>query len=84
MTVDERLTFVRADGATTVVGERDAHVIAEELWDLGLLAGAATAATSIVDAIRTNPYLRMPVQFTEREGEALRRASDGRVTWSLD
>jgi hypothetical protein len=80
--VDERLTFVRADGARTVVGDRDARVIAAALWELGVLAGAATAATSIVEAIRASPYLRKPVQFTEREGEAVRRASDGRVTWS--
>jgi hypothetical protein len=80
--VDERLTLVRADGATALVDAGDAHAIVEALWQLGLLAGAATAATSIVDAIRTTAYVRKPVQFTEREGEALRRASDGRITWS--
>ena len=82
MSVGERLTFVRADGATAVVGDRDARAVAEALWDLGLLAGAVTAATGIAEAIKTRPYLRKPVRFTEREGDALRRASDGRVTWS--
>jgi hypothetical protein len=80
--VDERLTLVRADGATALVDAGDARAIVEALWQLGLLRGAATAATSIADAIGTRAYLRRPVQFTEREGEALRRASDGRVTWS--
>jgi hypothetical protein len=80
--VDERLKFIRADGATTMVDRRDAHVIAEALWDLGLLAGAATAAASIAAAMKTNPYLQQPVRFTEREDEALRRASDGCVSWS--
>lgn len=84
MSVDERLKLVRADGATATVDGRDARLIAEALWELGLLVGAATAAASLVHAIRTSPYLRKPVQFTEREGEALRRASDGRVSWSLD
>jgi hypothetical protein len=82
--LDERLTFVRADGATALVEGHDARAIADALWELGLLAGAATAAASIVAAIRTRPVLRKAVQFTEREGGALRRASDGRVTWTLD
>ena len=80
--VHEALTFVRADGATARVGGRDARAIGDALWDLGLLAGAATAAASIVGAIKTRPELRRPVHFTEREGEALRCASDGRVIWS--
>jgi hypothetical protein len=80
--MDERLTFIRSDGATTMVDRREARVIAEALWELGLLAGAATAAASIAAAIKTSPYLREPVRFTEREGEALRRASDGCVRWS--
>jgi len=84
VSVDERLRFIRADGATALVDGRDARLIAEALWELGLLAGAATAATSIVDAIKTSHYLRKPVRFTEREGEALRRASDGCVHWSAD
>jgi hypothetical protein len=82
VSADERLTFIRSDGATAMVDGRDARVIADALWELGLLAGAATAAASIVDAIKTSHYLRKPVRFTEREGEALRRASDGCVRWS--
>jgi hypothetical protein len=82
--VDERLTFIRSDGATAMVDGRDARVIAEALWELGLLAGAATAAASIVATIKTNPYLRKPVRFSEREDEALRRASGGCVRWSPD
>jgi hypothetical protein len=78
----ERLTFVRADGATARVGGRDARAISDALWELGLLAGAATAAASIVAAIKTRSELRRPVHFTEREGEALRCASGGRVIWS--
>jgi hypothetical protein len=78
----DRLTFVRADGATARVGGRDARAISDALWELGLLAGAATAAASIVGAIKTRPELRRPVHFTEREGEALRCASGGRVVWS--
>jgi hypothetical protein len=71
VSVDERLTFIRAGGATTMVEGRDARVIAEALWKLGLPARAATAAASIV-------------AFAEREGEALRRTSDGCVHWSPD
>jgi hypothetical protein len=82
VTVRDQLTFVRADGATAVVGDGDARLVVEALWELGLVAGAATAATSIVHAIKTRSYLRRPVQFTEREGDALRCASDGHVTWS--
>jgi hypothetical protein len=81
--MDERLTFVRADGAIALVADRDARAVADALWELGLMAGAATAAASIVHAINTTPYLRKRVQFTEREGDALRRATDGCVTWSL-
>ncbi len=77
-----RLTFVRADGATARVGGEDARAITDALWELGLLAGAATAAASIVGALKTRPELRRPVQFTEREGDALRRASHGRLVWS--
>ena len=80
--MDNRLTFVRADGATAMVTGEDARAIADALWELGLLAGAATAAASIVDAMKTRPVLRRRVQFTEREGEALRRACNGRATWS--
>jgi hypothetical protein len=75
--------FVRADGATARGGGQDARAISDALWELGLLAGAATAAASIVGATKTRPELRKPVRFTEREGEALRRVSDGRVAWSL-
>jgi hypothetical protein len=82
LNVDDRLTLVRADGATAVVDGRDARAIVEALWELGLLAGAATAAANIVAATKASPYRRKPVQFTSREGEALRRASDGRVSWS--
>jgi len=46
VSVGERLRFVRAD---------------EARWDMGPLAGAATAATSIAEAIETRPYLRKPV-----------------------
>jgi hypothetical protein len=81
--VREPRSFVRADGATARVGDQDARAISDALWGLGLLAGAATAAASIVDAIGTRPELRQPLRFTEREGKALRCASDGRVTWSL-
>jgi hypothetical protein len=81
--VHERLTFVRADGATARVGGEDARAISDALWELGPLAAAATAAASIVGPTKTRPELREPVQFTEREGEALGRASDGRVSWSL-
>jgi hypothetical protein len=84
MGMDERLTFIRADGAKATVESRDARVIVEALWELGLLAGAATAATSIVDAMRTRTYLRKPVRFTEREDEALLRASNGCLSWSPD
>jgi len=82
VSVGDLLTFVRADGATALVGDRDARAVAEALWELGLLPGAATAATSIAAAIKTRAVVRKPVQFTEREGDALRRASTGRVTWS--
>jgi len=46
-------------------------------------AGAATAAASSAGALRTRPESRQPVQFTERDDEALRRADDGRLAWSL-
>jgi hypothetical protein len=81
--VHEPLTFVRADGATARVGDQDARAISDALWGLRALAGAATAAASIVDAISTRPEPRQPLQFTERESKALRCASDGRVNWSL-
>jgi hypothetical protein len=79
----EPLTFVRAGGATARVGGRDARAISDALWDLGLLAGAATAVATIADAMKTRPALRRPVQLTEREDEALLCAGDSRVTWSL-
>ncbi|HZQ81421.1 MAG TPA: hypothetical protein VFB25_05560 [Gaiellaceae bacterium] len=82
MSVDGRLTLVRFDGARAVVDGCDAHAIVAALWELGLLAGAATAAASMAGAINAPPSLRKPVQFTERESEAVRRASDGHATWS--
>ena len=78
----DQLTFIRADGARALVDRPDARMIAEALWELGLLTGAATAAASIVGAINAGSQLRRPVQFTAREGEALLRATDGLVTWS--
>jgi hypothetical protein len=78
-----RMRLLREAGATATVGGQDARAISDALWEPGLLAGAATAAASLVGAIKTRPELWKPVQFTEREGEALGRASDGRVTWSL-
>ena len=80
--MDERLTFVRADGAQAVVTALDARAIADALWELGVLIGAATAATSIVDALRTRPQLRNPVRFSAREGEALSRAGGAGLSWA--
>jgi hypothetical protein len=82
--MDERLTFVRAEGAQAVVSVLDAWAIANALWELGILIGAATATTSIADTLRTRPRLRRPVRFSVREGEALSRASGGRLRWSSE
>jgi hypothetical protein len=61
------LLFVLPDGRSAEVSEPSARLICDRLWDLGIDAGAATAATRISEALHTHPAFRPDVMFNKRE-----------------
>jgi hypothetical protein len=61
------LVFVVPDGRSAEIGEPSARLICDRLWDQGIAAGAATAATRISDALHTHRAFRGDVAFSERE-----------------
>jgi hypothetical protein len=67
--VEDSLIFVLPDGRSTEVSSRSANLIYNRLWELGVSAGAATAAMRIGDALNhgLNPFRATEVAFTERE-----------------
>jgi hypothetical protein len=76
--------FVLPDGRSTEVSEPSARLICERLWDLGIMAGAATAATRISDALHTHPAFRAHVTFNQREVTPLIEAAPVHPpTWTL-
>lgn len=76
--------FVLPDGRSTEVTEPSARLICDRLWDLGLTAGAATAAARISEALHTHPAFRPEVTFNRREATPLIEAAQAHPrTWAL-
>lgn len=76
--------FVLPDGRSAEVGEPSARLICDRLWDLGIAAGAATAATRISDALHTHAAFRPDVTFNQREVVPLLEAAQVHPpTWTL-
>ena len=61
------LLFVLPGGHSAEVSEPSARLICDRLWDLGIMAGASTAATRISEALHTHPAFRPDVTFSKRE-----------------
>src|SRR4029078_8415258 len=53
-TMTGSLVFVLPDGRSAEIGEPSARLICDRLWDQGIAAGAATAATRISHALDTH------------------------------
>lgn len=78
------LLFVLPDGRSAEVSEPSARLICDRLWDLGINAGAATAATRISEALHTHPAFRADVTFNNREVTPLIEAAPVHPrTWTL-
>jgi len=78
------VVFVLPSGRSTELSERSARLICDRLWDLGIMAGAATAATRISDALHTHPAFRPDVTFNRREFTPLIEAAPVHPrTWAL-
>jgi hypothetical protein len=76
--------FVLPDGRPTEVSEPSARLICDRLWDLGITAGAATAAAGISEALHTHPAFRPDVTFNKREVTPLIEAAQAHPpTWAL-
>ena len=76
--------FVLPDGRSTDVSEPSARLICDRLWDLGIMAGAATAATRISEVLHTHPAFRPEVMFSRREVTPLIEAAQAHPpTWTL-
>jgi hypothetical protein len=76
--------FVLPSGRSTEVSEPSARLICDRLWDLGIMAGAATAATRISEALHTHPAFRPDVTFSRREITPLIEAAQAHPrTWAL-
>jgi len=76
--------FVLPDGRSTEVSEPSARLICDRLWDLGIMAGASTAAARISEALHTHPGLRQDVTFSRREVTPLIEAAQAHPrTWAV-
>ena len=76
--------FVLPDGRSTELSEPSARLICDRLWDLGIMAGAATAAARISAALHTHPAFRPDVTFNRREATPLIEAAQAHPpTWAL-
>jgi hypothetical protein len=76
--------FVLPDGRSTEVSDPSARLICDRLWDLGIMAGAPTAATRISEALHTHPAFRPDVTFNTREVTPLIEAAQAHPrTWAL-
>jgi hypothetical protein len=76
--------FVLPDGRSTEVSEPSARLICDRLWDLGIMAGAATAATRISEVLHTHPAFRPDVTFNRREVNPLIEAAQAHPrTWAF-
>lgn len=77
------VSFVLPDGRSTELSEPSARLICDRLWDLGIMAGAATAATRISEVLHTHPAFRPDVTFSRREVTPLIEAAQTHPrTWA--
>jgi hypothetical protein len=65
--LDDSLVFVLPNGRAAEVAPRPARLICDRLWDLGITAGAVTAAARISVALHSRPLFRAGLTFSERE-----------------
>lgn len=81
--VENAFVFTLPNGRSAAVAQVPARLIYERLWELGVAAGAATAAARISDALRSSPSSRADVVFSRREAPALLEASKAHPpTWT--
>jgi len=81
--VEDSLRFVLPNDRSASVAPVPARLICDRLWDLGVFAGAATAAVQISDALRTSSPLRGDVVFSDREVLPLLEAAKSHPpTWA--
>ncbi|HEY6960884.1 MAG TPA: hypothetical protein VI408_03245 [Gaiellaceae bacterium] len=80
---DDSLVFALPNGRTAEVAPRPARLICNRLWELGIAAGAATAAARISDALHGPVALRADVAFSEREAPTIVEAAKSHPpTWA--
>jgi hypothetical protein len=78
------VVFVLPSGRSTELSEPSARLICDRLWDLGIVAGAATAAAGISEVLHTHPAFRPEVMFSRREVTPLIEAAQAHPrTWTL-
>jgi hypothetical protein len=78
------LVFALPDGHTVEVADPVARLICDRLWEQGIVAGAATAATRIHEALHTHDAFRSDVNFKGREVQPLIEAAQVHPpTWTL-
>lgn len=63
----DSFVFMFPDGRSAEVGRGPAGLISHQLWNLGLVAGAATAAARISQALQSRAVFGTEVRFGERE-----------------
>jgi hypothetical protein len=81
--MEDSLRFVLPNHRSATVAPVPAQLICDRLWDLGLIAGAATAAVQVSDALHSNPLLRGDVVFCDREVLPLLEAAKSHPpTWA--
>jgi hypothetical protein len=81
--VEDSLRFVLPNDRSASVAPVPARLICDRLWDLGVFAGAATAAVQISDALRSSWPLRGDVVFCDREVLPLLEAAKSHPpTWA--
>ena len=81
--LEHSLVFALPNGRTAEVAARPARLICDRLWELGIAAGAASAAARISDGLRCSPAFRTDLTFTDREvPPVLEAAKTHPPTWA--
>ena len=81
--LDDSLVFALPDGRLAEVAPGSARLICDRLWELGITAGAATAAARISDALHSAHRFRNDLAFSEREvAPVIEAAKTHPPTWA--
>jgi hypothetical protein len=81
--LDDSLVFAFPNGRSAEVAPRPARMICDRLWELGIAAGAATAAARISDALHSPVGFRGDLTFSEREvSPVIEAAKTHPPTWA--